>query len=123
MAGPAGTSPQQTLSPYGPDLAMQRNPLLQAAAIFGTLVTELQDSLPRWETAAEAGAQAVGKPEAVTKYETEVLTPLMEVVRAVNQSVNGFSRALSQTVVTYTDADTLSAQEFDSIATPPVSDG
>lgn len=119
----AGTRQESTFSAYGPGFGVEQSPLVRAAAVFGTLATQLQDSLPRWEEAAEAGAKAVGKADAVTKYRDEVLTPLMEVVRAIDGSVNGFSRALSLAITTYADADEVSAQQFTALATAPVSDG
>lgn len=115
-------SQQQSMTAYGPDFDMQQSPLLQAATIFGTLTTQLQDSLPRWEMAAEAGGKAVGDADAVAKYQTEVLEPLMRVLRAVDSSVSGFSRALSQTIMTYSDADELSVEEFTAVATQPTAD-
>lgn len=118
----AGTS-QGSSSLTAAGFDVEASPLVRATAVFGTLATQLQDSLPRWEEAAEAGAKAVGKPDAVSKYRTDVLAPLMEVVRAIDGSVNGFSRALSQVVTTYADADDVSAQQFTTLATAPVTDG
>lgn len=114
---------QASTTSTGPGFGAYLGPLAHAAAVFGTLATQLQDSLPRWEEAAEAGAKAVGKPEAVAKYHDEVLEPLMRVVRAIDDSVSGFSRALTSVVTTYEDADGVSAQQFTSLATAPVADG
>lgn len=115
----AGTTDQTGLVGQGPGFSASRSPLLTAAATFGTLASQLQDGLPRWEEAAEAGAKAVGDGDAVAKYQTDVLQPLMEVVKAINGSVHDFSRALSQTVVSYVDADSLSAEQFAALTSMP----
>jgi hypothetical protein len=107
----------------GAGFDVERRLLVRSAAVFGTLATQLQDSLPRWEEAAEAGSEAVGKPDAVAKYRSDEQEPLMRVVRAIDDSVNGFSRALSSVATTYQDADGVSADQFTSLATAPVSDG